>query len=167
MSSQETAARPSRPPAQPLVFMRFRPVWAYIDGIREFCRFFCATTFSGDVAERASVVVQETLENAVKYSTEGENSELELMIESRGSEIEFSVSSLPDPTHLGGLRDELTSMESQTPEEAYVAAFIRAASSPESVSRIGLARIRHEGRAEITLKEESGGRVRITATSTL
>jgi hypothetical protein len=147
--------------------MRFRPVWAYIDGIREFCRFFCATTFSGDVAERASVVVQETLENAVKYSTEGENSELELMIESRGSEIEFSVSSLPDPTHLGDLRDELSSLVTQTPEEAYVAAFIRAASAPESVSRIGLARIRHEGRAEITLKEEAGGRVRITATSTL
>ena len=59
--------------------MRFRPVWAYIDGIREFCRFFCATTFSGDVAERASVVVQETLENAVKYSTDGENGRAELL----------------------------------------------------------------------------------------
>ena len=65
---------------EPLVFMRFRPAWAYIEGIREFGRFFCETTFgTTDVAERARVVIQETLENAVKYSTTGEDSELELM----------------------------------------------------------------------------------------
>ena len=50
----------------PLVFMRFCPAWASIDGIRGFARFFCETT-SGtpDLAERAPLVVQETPENAV------------------------------------------------------------------------------------------------------
>lgn len=157
-----------RMPKSPLIFMRFRPVWTYVDGIREFCRFFCETTFGETgVAERASVVVQETLENAVKYSGGGDDSELELTIESRGTEIEFSVSSLPDPVHLGTLRDELSSIASQTPEEAYVAAFLRAASEPGAASRLGLARIRHEGKAELSLREEQNGRIRITATSTL
>jgi hypothetical protein len=157
-----------RMPKSPLIFMRFRPVWTYVDGIREFCRFFCETTFGeADVAERASVVVQETLENAVKYSGGGDDSELELTIESRGSEIEFSVSSLPDPVHLGTLRDELSSIASQSPEEAYVAAFLRAASEPGAASRLGLARIRHEGKAELSLQEEKNGRIRITATSTI
>ena len=75
--------------------------------------------------------------------------------------------SLPDPRHLTTLRDELTNVASQTPEEAYVAAFLRAASEPGAASRIGLARIRHEGRAELSLQEEAGGRIRITATGTL
>jgi len=153
----------------PLVFMRFRPVWAYIDGIREFCRFFCETTFKAtDLAERASVVIQETLENAVKYSTDGENAELELRIQNHGADIEFSVSSLPDPLHLSALRQELSNIASQTPEEAWVAAFLRVAGAdPTAASRLGLARIRHEGRAELSLEEEPGGRIRITATGKL
>ncbi len=159
---------PSAPSQRPLVLMRFRPVWTYIDGIREFCRFFCDTTFkAGDLAERASVVIQETLENAVKYSTGGDDAELELRIESQGETIQFSVSSLPDPKHLPMLREELSNMATQTPEEAYVAAFLRAAGDPDGPSRLGLARIRHEGRAELSLEEEPGGRIRITATGTL
>jgi hypothetical protein len=159
---------PTVPPQKPLVLMRFRPVWTYIDGIREFCRFFCETTFQGaDLADRASVVIQETLENAVKYSTDGDAAELELRIESHGEKIEFSVASLPDPLHLSTLRDELSSIATQTPEEAYVAAFLRAAQEPGAASRLGLARIRHEGRAELSLQEEPGGRIRITATGTL
>ncbi len=154
---------------RPLVLVRFRPVWTYIDGVREFCRFFCDTTFdASDLAERASVVVQETLENAVKYSTGGDDAELELRIESHGENIEFSVSSVPDPRHLRTLRAELSSMAEQSPEEAYVAAILRAASAePGAASRLGLARIRHEGRAELSLQEESGGRIRVTATGTL
>ncbi len=72
----------------PLVFMRFRPAWAYIDGIRDFGRFFCQTTFgTQELADRACVVIQETLENAVKYSSKSADSELELSIESDGSNI--------------------------------------------------------------------------------
>lgn len=156
------------PVSRPLILLRFRPVWTYIDGVREFCRFFCDTTFkTTDLAERASVVIQETLENAVKYSTGGDEAELELRIQSQGKTIEFSVSSLPDPLHLPTLRAELSSIASQTPEEAYVAAFLRAASEPGEASRLGLARIRHEGRAELSLQEEPGGRIRITATGTV
>ena len=44
--------------ARPMVFMRFRPAWAYIDGIREFGRFFCETTFgTSALAQRACVVI--------------------------------------------------------------------------------------------------------------
>ena len=82
----ETAEDPpisKKPAPYPLVFMRFRPAWAYIDGIREFGRFFCETTFgTQELADRACVVIQETLENAVKYSSNSADSELELSIQS-------------------------------------------------------------------------------------
>ena len=150
--------------SRPLVTMRFRPAWAYIDGIREFGRFFCETTFGApDLAERACVIIQETLENAIKYSTKGPNSELELLILAEHGHIEFSVSSLPDPAHIQNLRSELTGLDKLAPEEAYLAAFLRAAREPERSGRLGLARIRYEGNVELSMKEEEGGRIRITA----
>jgi hypothetical protein len=158
----------SAPGVKPLVLMRFRPAWAYIDGIREFGRFFCETTFgTPELAERARVILQETLENAVKYSTNGADAELELSISADAQRIEFSVSSTPDPEHMANLKSELTSITQLAPEEAYLAAFVRAAGDPESASRIGLARIRYEGNVELSLSEESGGRIRITAAGSL
>jgi len=157
-----------QPPPPPLVFMRFRPAWAYIDGIREFGRFFCQTTFgTQELADRACVVIQETLENAVKYSSNTADSELELSILSDGQSIEFSVSSLPDQKHLDSLRNELNGLQTLDPEQAYLAAFIRASNEPDASARLGLARIRYEGGVELSLKEEAGGRVRITATGKL
>lgn len=154
--------------SEPLVVMRFRPAWAYIDGIREFGRFFCETTFRAPhLAERACVIIQETVENAVKYSKDGPNSELELLIRSEHGQIEFSVSSLPDPEHLQNLRSELTGLDKLGAEEAYLAAFLRAAREPENSGRLGLARIRYEGNVELSMKEESGGRIRVTASGRL
>ncbi len=167
----ETADHPPifrKPAPYPLVFMRFRPAWAYIDGIREFGRFFCQTTFgTQELADRACVVIQETLENAVKYSSNSPDSELELSIESDGAKIEFSVSSLPDASHLNSLREELNGIQTLDPEQAYLAAFIRASNQPEASARLGLARIRYEGGVELSMKEESSGRIRITATGKL
>lgn len=153
---------------QPVVFMRFRPAWAYIDGIREFGRFFCATTFgTPELAERACLVIHEALENAVKYSTQSPESELELLIRSDGDRIEISVSSLPDAVHVEWLKSELSGLHSLDPEQAYLAAFLRASSEPEASSRLGLARIRYEGGVELSMVEEDGGRIRVTATGKL
>ena len=164
MDSADPPLSSKTPPPCPLVFMRFRPAWAYIDGIREFGRFFCQTTFgTRELADRACVVIQETLENAVKYSSDTADSELELSIASDGLSIEFSVSSLPDASHLASLREELNGLQTLDPEQAYLAAFIRASNEPEASARLGLARIRYEGGVELAMKEEAGGRIRITA----
>ncbi|HKQ70240.1 MAG TPA: hypothetical protein VJT73_12915 [Polyangiaceae bacterium] len=157
----------SNPNTPPLVFIRFRPAWAYIDGVREFGRFFCETTFgTPQLAERARVVIQETLENAVKYSTSAE-SELELLIRSDGDEIEFQVSSLPDPEHIKSLKAELSGIHSLDPEQAYYSAFLRASNEPGASARLGLARIRYEGKVELSIEEEENGRIRVTATGKL
>ena len=168
MERAENSHIPKKPGPYPLVFMRFRPAWAYIVGIREFGRFFCQTTFgTQELADRACVVIQETLENAVKYSSNSADSELELSIESDGANIEFSISSRPDASHLSSLREELIGIQTLDPEQAYLAAFVRASNEPEASARLGLARIRYEGGVELSMKEESGGRIRITATGKL
>jgi len=155
---------------RPAVFMRFRPAWSYIEGIREFGRFFCQTTFgTPELAERACIVIQEALENAVKYSSNAtkEGGELELLIQSDGTTLEISVSSLPDAAHLAQLREELSDLHTLAPEQAYLAAFLRAANEQDKSSRLGLARIRYEGGLEVSLQEQDGGRIRITATGKL
>jgi hypothetical protein len=152
-------------PTEPLIFLRFRPAWAYIDGVREFCRFFCETTYrQKDLAERARVVLQETLENAVKYSTPGQLSELELEVQADLENFRIAITSRPDPRHLRTLKDELSHLTMLDPEAAYVSAFIRAANEPSAPARLGLARMRYEARFELHLDEHSDGRVRITAT---
>ncbi len=149
---------------EPLVFLRFRPAWAYIDGVREFCRFFCETTYrKQDLAERARLALQETLENAVKYSTPGQLAELELEVHADRDKFEISITSRPDPKHLQNLKDELEHLTLLDPEAAYIAAFVRAANEPDASARLGLARMRYEGRFELHLNEEADGRVRITA----
>jgi hypothetical protein len=153
---------------RPLVYMRLRPIWTYIDGVRDFTGFFCKHTFAEPkLAQRAQVVMQETLENAIKYSLRGPDSELEISITSTGADLCIAVASTPDPDHLQRLRNELQEIARKEPRQAYVEAFARAAVSPDASAQLGLARIRFEGQAELYLEEQDNGRIRIVATGAL
>jgi anti-sigma regulatory factor (Ser/Thr protein kinase) len=162
--NEESGAMENTPTTR-LIYVRFRPAWAYLDGVREFCRFFCATTFDDEeVAERMQVVVQEALENAVRYSnTQG--ADLEVSIESDGAQIEVVVESEPAPGHLDRLRAELEQLTAIPAEQAYAMALQRAAeASVEGLRGFGLARILHEGRMELRLLElEDSRRIRLVA----
>jgi hypothetical protein len=148
----------------PSLRVRFQPVWTYIEGIREFGRFFCEQSSSDRrLAERAQVIIQEALENTVKYSIPGPLGELELKITQGGTALEISVLSTPAPSHLADLRDEMERVAEIDAEAAYITAFERAATSPSASARLGLARMRYEGAAELTMCEEPGGRIRLTA----
>lgn len=152
---------------KPLVYMRFRPAWTYIDGIREFGRFFCERTFEkGEVAERATMVLQEMLENAVKYSTEGPD-ELEVALDREGSFLQIEITSTPEPEHKAALEREIALLYERPAEEAYQAAFERAAADASGGSRLGLARIRFEGRLDLSVTHLDRGRLTVTARGNL
>lgn len=155
-------------PYEPAVMVRFRPAWIYIDGIREFGRFFCASTFDEPaLADRAQVMIQETLENAVKYSDRNSYSELELLMTMDGKELVVSVCSSPKVEHYGSLKSELEQLHQTDPEQAYLAAFERASRDPTASARLGLARLRYECKADLSVTEEPGGRIRVTARAVL
>jgi len=163
-----TSSQPPRGPAPLLVSLSFRPIWAYIDGVREFGRFFCEKTFEQrDIAERAQVVLQETLENAIKYSSLEQDSKLEIEIASDGSELQISTLSHPDPAHLQALREEIEMLRKFDPEAAFIAAFARATREPDARAPLGLARLRYESQFELQVSEEAGGAVRVTAVGKL
>jgi len=144
--------------------MRFRPAWVYINGIRDFGEFFCRTTFPDpEVAARACVVIQETLENAIKYSLDDNSDELELEISASKTKVEFSVTSSPDRLHLDQLKAELNLLRQADPEAAFVAALERAQREPDASARLGLARMRYEGGVELFISEVGNSRIRFTA----
>lgn len=150
------------------MLVRFRPAWVYIEGIREFGKFFCGATFNQpELAERAQVMIQETLENAVKYSERDALSELEMVMTMDGKELQVSVCSVPSVEHYGSLKKELENLYQQDAEEAYLAAFERAAKDPSASARLGLARLRYECGADLSVTEEAGGRIRVTARAVL
>lgn len=152
------------PDAATLIEVRFKPLWEYIEAIRHLGQSFCHTTFGASaVSERAQLIIQEALENAVKYSQGGPKSDLEIMISSTGDNIEISVGSRPTPEDLVCLREELQWICSTDPQTAYLEAFRRAAENPEGSARLGLARMRYEGGVELSMVETGDGRIRLTA----
>jgi len=154
--------RPDRP--ESLAVLRFRPSSAYVDGIRELGRFFCERTFADvELAERARMALQETLENAVKYSAEGGGGEVEVGLRAAAGELTITCTSQPEPSHLATLRAELAQLRLFDAEAAYLVALQRAAQEPQASARLGLARMRFEGRFELELEEVAGGRIRLRA----
>jgi hypothetical protein len=148
--------------------VRFKPLWAYIEAIRNLGQSFCKTTFGTDgVTDRAQLIIQEGLENAVKYSQVGPKSELEVAISSHGNDIEITVGSKPTPEDLASLREELQWICSTDAESAYLEAFRRAAENPDASARLGLARMRYEGGVELSMVETEDGRIRLTARGTI
>jgi len=152
------------PDAATLIEVRFKPLWEYIEAIRHLGHSLCQATFGTNaVSERAQLIIQEALENAVKYSRDGAMSDLEILISSSGDCIEITVGSTPTPEDLASLREELKWICSTDPQTAYLEAFRRAADNPEGPARLGLARMRCEGGVELSMVESGDGRIRLTA----
>jgi len=154
-----TATTPTDDPSQAsrLVTLSVRPCWAFIAGVRELGHSLCEAAFPDTrVAERVRLILQEALENAVKYSVKESDAPLELCISTTGAEVEIRILSVPEHLHLDELRRELEWLASLEPEQAYAEAFRRAAAHPEQPARLGLARMQLEGKMQIRLEEKSG-----------
>jgi hypothetical protein len=143
-----------------LVHLRFKPLWLYVDAVREFCGFFARATFENEaVGQRVGLIVHELLENAVRY---GDEKELEVRFERSNDAILISVVNTTTDERAGKLRALFEEMTTLTPVAAYNRALTRSASLPATESGLGLSRVRYEGQVELQL-ETSPGRVSITA----
>ena len=143
-----------------LVQLRFKPLWLYVDQVREFCSFFASATFDDHgMGERISIVVHELVENAIRH---GDERELELSMERTPGVVVVRVSNTTSDDGAHKLREAFDEMNALPAEQAYAAAIERSISLPEGQSGLGLSRVRHEGRVELVL-EAGQGRVSISA----
>jgi len=143
-----------------LVQLRFKPLWLYIDAVREFCGFFARATFEdAELGQRVGLVVHELVENAVRY---GDDQELELRVERSIAGIAVHVANTTSEARVARLKKVFDELMSLRPADAYKRALRNAALLPPSESGLGLPRIRYEGQVDLEL-DASPGRVAITA----
>jgi anti-sigma regulatory factor (Ser/Thr protein kinase) len=154
---------------QETIAMRFRPTWGYIDGIREFCGQFCTTAGSDDgFAERVQLVVQELLENAVKYSNErlAPDVEFEFSLAENGPDFTIAAVNHGTSEMVELLQNEIATMTAMEPQQAYNFALRRAVRSGHKVNRLGIARMRCDGQVELSATTMHDGRIRVQARGT-
>lgn len=143
-----------------LVQLRFKPLWLYVDAVREFCGFFARASFEDEnLGQRVGLIVHELIENAVKY---GDEQELDLRIERTEGAIVIRVSNTTTVERATKLQQIFGRLTSLPPAEAYTRALKNAATLPEAESGLGLPRIRYEGQVDLQL-ETAPGRVVVTA----
>ena len=103
-----------------LVHLRFKPLWLYVDSVREFCDFFARATFEKEeVGERVGLVVHELMENAIRY---GDEQDLEVCIERNLDAIVVRVANTLSDERVGTLRQVFADLHTFAPSEAYTRA---------------------------------------------
>jgi hypothetical protein len=146
-----------------LVQVRFKPLWLYVDAVREFCGFFARATFANDgLGQRVGLIVHELVENALRY---GDEKELEVRLERRADEVVIRVANTTNDERARKLRGVFDALAKLSPAEGYTHALQHAASLPATESGLGLPRVRYEGRVDLDL-DIAPGRVTITARGT-
>ena len=146
-----------------LVQVRFKPLWLYVDAVREFCGFFARATFENDgLGQRVGLIVHELVENAVRY---GDDKELEVRLERRDDEVVIRVANTTNDERAQKLRGVFDELAKLSPAEGYTRALKHAATLPAAESGLGLPRIRYEGRVDLAL-DVAPGKVTITARGT-
>lgn len=150
----------NEPRSDRLVQLRFKPLWLYVDAVREFCGFFARTTFEDEgLGQRVGLIVHELIENAVRY---GDENELELRLERSKGQVVVCVVNTTTQERADKLRKIFDNLATLSPATAYARALQHASSLPKTESGLGLPRIRYEGNVDLEL-ETSPGKVCITA----
>lgn len=130
--------------------VQFLPSWGEIEPLRAYVE-SCARNQTVALSERTGMVVQELLENAVKYGDPGTSVELRVSMSPGRKAIEIVVSNRAHPSRVTLLQKEFERIDA-APKDAFNTALQRLPKLPPGTSMLGLSRIAAE--ASIRLKVE-------------
>lgn len=133
------------------VELHLEPRWTFISCVRKFvASLFVIGLSDRERAEQISMATSELLENAVKYSSEDDQS-MKLTISRSGQKILVQVRNPAEPQQINVLRREFALILAGDPETIYLSRMEEAAKAGGQ-SRLGLIRIRYEGGADLHLE---------------
>jgi len=128
--------------------VEFPPDWRVLRDLRSFVgKLVTSVVESDDLASRVSMVVTELAENAVKYSAAAATT-VRLSVEPTANGIRCETENIATPSDIKQLEKTLKVVNTGDAMEAYANA-LTAIAEDDTSSRIGLARIRHEGQMEV------------------
>jgi len=142
------------------LFARFPPHWNHIEPLRQYVDVCVRARTRNGAAERAGIVVQELLENAVKYGDPASEIEMEVHMSDTGQGIDVRVANKAHPSRVAILEREFTRTKNDTAPAAFARALQRLQRLPEGTTMLGLARIAMDAALQM---EVDGDRVVITA----
>jgi hypothetical protein len=142
--------------------LEFPPDWRVLRELRMFVTSLVFTVAESDsVAERVSMVVTELAENAVKYSSEHSRSTVvRLRVEPTETGIRCEAENFAEPDAILELMRQIQRVNEGDSLDVYIKALSEAEEGTSS--KVGLARIRHEGQMTISC-QVSDSKVRMVA----
>lgn len=141
--------------------VRFAPAWEKIEPLRQYV-VATAGAAGEKLAGRVGIVLQELLENAVKYGDAMGSIEIEVMISSVRKQAEIRVSNRAQPSRIALLKKEYENIQGgvETANAAFARALTRLQRLPQGSTMLGLSRMAME--SDLTL-EVSGDLVVMVA----
>lgn len=139
------------PPSDGSIEIRFGPRWKYISPARVFIQNFVAIAVSDQAkADRVALATSELLENAVKYGT---SDDTHCVVRAYGDSgvIEAAVTNQTSDLGAQELRSLYEKIMAGDPLEAYITQMREAATRTDGRSQLGLARVRYESNADLSL----------------
>jgi anti-sigma regulatory factor (Ser/Thr protein kinase) len=131
--------------------MNFRPNVELISVVRRFVsEFYNQILGDKDATSRVAMATHELLENAVKYSSDGETSVcIDILDDGAQSRIAIKIGNRAKPEHVELIRSAFQEMQQMPDPDEYYQMVMRRSAKQKDGSGLGLARVRAEG--EMTL----------------
>lgn len=141
--------------------LAFGPRWKYISCVRSFVESFCSIALENKIkGDKISLAASELLENAVKYASE-DGTKIFILLKENG--LKIVVENIAQPDQIEILKNELDKINEGTPQEAFMRKVQEVAEREDGESRLGLARIRHDTGAELSMSVKNENHVVMSA----
>lgn len=136
---------------RPQFVVSFPPVWEQIEPLRQYIAVWVRAKAGTEGADRAVLVAQELLENAVKYGDPKFDVELSLSVSRAGQVVDVRVVNRAHRTRLTLLEREVQRNRSDDPRDAFARALERLQRLPEGSTMLGLSRVALESSLEVEI----------------
>lgn len=153
-------------PGNAYVELNFRPNVQLVSVVRRFVsEFYQRTLGDPDGSSRVALATHELLENAVKYSIDGETT-IRIEVASTGAPraVTILLRNRAEEQHIVAIREIVDGVDAATDAFAYYQQLLLAKAKRREGSGLGLARICAEGEMKIAYKVE-GDLVELAATT--
>jgi anti-sigma regulatory factor (Ser/Thr protein kinase) len=149
------------------VELNFRPNVQLVSVVRRFVsEFYQRTLKDPDVTARVALATHELLENAVKYSKDGETTvRIEIASEGEPREIAILLRNRAEDRHVAAIREIVDGVTDAPDAFAYYQQLLVRKAKIKQGSGLGLARICAEGEMNIVLRVLDGDVVELEATT--
>lgn len=136
--------------------IQFAPSWELISDVRRFVSvFYNRTLGEPDAAGRVALATHELLENAAKYSSDGEaRLRMEVFREGSPRRLQITISNRSSAEEIERLKQAFASMAAEKDPFAYYQRLIRSSRGRKERAGLGLARVQAEADLVLELRIE-------------